>query len=212
MPPPWANVAQARIIGELHGSQTVNVMHFANNVAAADLTAINAQLQQLVEALIDCVRTTLLPAVTADWNIVRCEANRLHPAPSDPIVATANAGEVGELSSTSVSFAASLMHLRTGQGGRRGRGKVFLPPPGEAETTASSIDPATGLLLVQFAVCMAGKFGTSNPTTDWRLGVLSTTDLDEVAGSYDTAFRQVQQLTPGTVLAVMRSRKKGVGS
>lgn len=212
MPAPWALGAQGRIIGRIHGQQTVNVMHFATNLVATDINQINAALERIVTALIECARTTLLPAVSSDWTLVRTEAHGIHPTRSDPIVATANAGEIGALSPTSVSFASSLLHIRTGIGGRRGRGRIFLPPAGESEINQSAIDPATGLLLVQFAACLAAKFGGPNPETEWRLGVLSTTDLKAQGGNFDNSFRVASQLTPGTIVAVMRSRKVGVGS
>lgn len=212
MPAPWAAVAQARIIGEIHGQKTVNVMHFATNTVINDATQLNQLLQTLVQALLDCALEFLLPAVTQDWRLIECDAKQLHPAKSDPVIATANAGSIGELSPSSVSFAASLLSIRTGQGGRRGRGRIFLPPPGEAEITNSSIDPATGLLLVAFANCIAQKFGGANPTTEWRIGVLSTTTLKGAGGSYDNAFQLATQLSPVVDLAVMRSRKKRKGS
>lgn len=212
MPPPWGLGAQGRIIGSIHGQQTVNVMHFATNLLATDIDAINEALQKIVTALIACARETLLPAVTSDWTLVRTEANAIYPTKSDPVFATANAGEIGELSPTSVSFASSLMHLRSGSHGRRGRGRIFLPPPGETQVTNSQIDPATGLLLVAFAACLATKFGGADPESDWHLGVLSQVDLNATLGGFDTAFKPVRQITPATNLAVMRSRKIGHGS
>lgn len=212
MAAPWAAGAQARILGEIHGQQTVNVMHLGTNSIISDPTQVNLLLQQLVEALIDCARTTLLPAVSADWRLVSCDAKTIFPTVSDPVIATANAGEIGELSPTSVSFSASLLHIRTGIGGRRGRGRLFLPPAGESEIAASSIDPATVLLIAAFAACLVTKFSTPSATTTWRLGVLSTTILKTAGATFDDAFQQAIQLTPAINVAVMRSRKVGRGS
>lgn len=212
MPAPWVAGAQARIIGEIHGQQTVNVMHFATNDQIADEGALDTILLQLATAMLDCVITVLLPAVTSDWRAVRCDAKRIYPVESDPQIATADAGSVGQLSATSVSFASSLVNIRTGGGGGRGRGRVFLPPPGEAQVSNSSIDPGTLTLITAYLTCVAGKFMGASPSTAWRLGILSRKRLTEVGGNFDNAFRIATSLNPVADLAVMRSRRKGHGA
>lgn len=212
MPAPWVAVAQGRIVGEIHGQQTVNVIHFATNDLISDPGTLDTILLELAQALLDCAVTTLIPAVTSDWTLKYCDAKRILPVPSDPIIATADAGEVGSLSATSVSFAASLVNIRTGLAGRRGRGRIFLPPPGEGEVTASSMTPGTILLLTAFAACLAGKFMGASPSTPWRLGVLSRKTLSGTLGSMDNAFGIATQLSPVADMAVMRSRRKGHGS
>lgn len=211
MPAPWVAVAQGRIIGEIHGQQTVNVMHFATNDEIADEGELDTILLALATALLECTIDTLLPAVTSDWKAVRCDAKRVYPAASDPIVATADSGSVGELSATSVSFASSLVNLRTGGGGRQGRGRIFLPPPGESEVTASTIDPGTLTLITAFLTCLAGKFLGTGATTPWRLGILSRKHLSGVGGTYDNSFRVVTSMNPVQDVAVMGTRKKGRG-
>src|SRR6185436_3832889 len=114
MPAPWVAGAQCRIIGEIHGQQTVNVMHFATNDAILDEGELDTILLALATAMLECVVETLLPAVSSDWKVVQCDARRIYPTPSDPILATADAGSVGELSASSVSFASSLVSVRTG--------------------------------------------------------------------------------------------------
>jgi hypothetical protein len=212
MPAPWVAGAQGRVIGELHGQQTVNVMNFATNAQINDPGQLDVLLLQLAEAMLDCVLTVLLPAVTQDWKAIRCDAKRIYPELSDPIVATAPANSIGQLGVTSVSFAASLVNLRTGTGGRRGRGRMFLPPPGEAQVASSSMDNATLLLITQYLTCVAGKFLGGAPTTDWRLGILSRKDLSGVGGNFNNSFRIVASLNPVADIAVMRSRRKGHGA
>lgn len=212
MPAPWSAGAQCRIIGEIHGQQTVNVLHFATNDTIADEGELDTILLALAAAMLDCVITTLLPAVTSDWKAVKCDARRISPSPSDPIVATADAGSVGELSASSVSFASSLVSVRTGGGGRRGRGRIFLPPPGEAEVSASAIDSGTLTLITAFLTCVAGKFMGTGATTPWRLGILSRKQLSGIGGTFDGSFRLATSLNPVADLAVMRSRRKGHGA
>jgi hypothetical protein len=212
MAAPWVAGAQARIHGEIHGQQTVNVLNFGTNAAILDGPALDTLLLQLAEALLDCVITTLLPAVSIDWRAVSCDAKRIYPVVSDPIIATADGGQVGEKSATSVSFAASLLSLRTGGGGRKGRGRLFLPPTGEAEMLQSQIDSGTMLELTAFAACLAGKFLGASPTTPWRLGVLSRITAGPTNAAFDSGFRVCTQLSPVQDVAVMRSRRKGHGN
>jgi len=212
MPAPWVAGAQCRIIGEIHGQQTVNVMHFATNDAILDEGELDTILLALATAMLECVVETLLPAVSSDWKVVQCDARRIYPTPSDPILATADAGSVGELSASSVSFASSLVSVRTGGGGRRGRGRVFLPPPGEAEVSSSAIDAGTLALITAFCACVAGKFMGVGATTPWRLGVYSRKNDSETGGTFDNSFRLATSLNPVANLAVMSSRKKGHGN
>lgn len=212
MAAPWVAGAQARIHGEMHGQQTVNVLNFATNAAIADGGQLDVLLLELAAALLDCVITTLLPAVTQDWRAVSCDAKRIYPVVSDPIIATAAANQVGTRSVTSVSFAASLMSVRTGGGGRKGRGRMFLPPPGETEIAQSALDAGTVTALAAFAACLAGKFTGLAPTTVWRLGVLSRVTAGPTNSAFDTGFRLATQLSPVVNVAVMRSRRKGHGA
>lgn len=212
MAAPWVAGAQARIHGTLHGQQTVNVLNFGTNSSILDGPALDALLLQLAAALLDCAITTLLPAVTQDWKVISTDAKRIYPVVSDPVVSTAPADQIGELGVTSVSFAASLLSIRTGGGGRKGRGRVFLPPPGEAQVANSAMDGPTLALIAAFAACLASKFTGVSPTTDWRLGVLSRKTAGPTLAAFDSGFRQATQLSPVANIACMRSRRIGHGA
>jgi len=212
MPAPWAAGAQARIVGRIHGQETVNVLHFATNTVVNDPGALDQLLLSLAQALAECVTTKLLLAVTGDWRFVQCDAKRIAPTTSDPILATGTPDDTGALAPTSVSFAASLVSVRTGQGGKSGRGRIFLPPPGEPQMQASNIDGPTLVLIADFLACVAVKFMGANPATDWHLGVLSRKKLTGVGGSFDNAFAIATSLNPVAEAAIMSSRKVGKGS
>jgi hypothetical protein len=196
MPPPYAAAAQVRIVGTLHGSITNNVLNFATQQQIFDDPgAIRDQLIILLTAVRDCIRETLLPAVTADWRLVHVEGKSIVPGNSDPVVVTGDVTDVGELGPTSVSFAASLVNVRSGFGGRRGRGRMFLPPPGEPQVANSDIDAGTIILIGAFLTCLAAR----------------TTLANNIA-NFDSAFREALSLNPVVSLATMHSRKKGVGA
>lgn len=212
MPAPWSGGAECRIVGRLHGGACINVFHLATNEVINDQSNLDDLLLQLAQAMLECAVDTLLPAVTSDYELVQCDAKRIFPVQSDPIVATAPPNSVGQRGPTSVSFAASLVNLRTGGGGRRGRGKKFLPPPGEADISTSEIDNATLLLIAAFLTCLAGKFLGANPSTFWILGIYSKTTDKELGHDFNDSFRIVTSLNPVAQLATMHSRKVGVGA
>lgn len=215
MPAPWNAHAVGTIHGTIHGQETVNVMHFATNANITDQPFPHPLLLELAQALLECAVDTLLPAVTQDWTLVKTRASfvgTVIPTLSpDFVEATAPAASVGELSSTSVSFAASGVDLKTGRNGRNGRGRMFLPPAGEAEMSASGIDNATLLLIAAFLTCMAGKFLGASPSTVWRWGVYSRKLGGASFANFDAAFAVIGQSSPRANSFVIGRRKVGRG-
>lgn len=213
MPSPWAAGAQVRIKGTIHGQETVNVLHFATNEAEFDVAPPSPLLLALAQAVFECIIDTLMPAVTQDWAFRGVEAQYVYLGGgfTDPVVVTAPANTVGGLGVTSVGFAASLIHLRSGFAGRSGRGRVFLPPPGEAQVANGTMDEPTSQLLVAFLNCMVGKFLGQSPTTVWRLGIFSRKNGGTNHANWDNGFVIASQLTPDPVLAVIGRRKIGRG-
>lgn len=200
-----------RIVGEMHGSQVINVLHFNTDAEVFDDIGIDPLLTQLLEAVLACLIETLLPAVTEDYTLKFIDVRPIRGAFGDPLELQAPAGSVGELGPASVSFAASLIQVKTGGGGRSGRGRHYLPPAGEAQTLNSEIDGPTLVLIATFLACLAGKFIGNDATTPWRIGVLSQKLFANTPANFDAAFRPAQSLASVSTVAVMRSRKKGHG-
>lgn len=212
MPITLQSLAECRLVGEIHGQQYVNVWHMGSELVEPNSDAWEAALLQLAQAMLECAVTHLLPGVTSDFRLVRAEAKLLHPLVTDYFVATAVPSNVGELGPTSVSFASSLVNIRTGRDGRKGRGRKFLPPPGEANITDSLLDEPTLVQIAAFLTCLAGKFIGANPTEPWRIGVLSRKDLGGIFTNAAQAWREAKSLNPVAQVSVMRSRKVGRGS
>lgn len=204
--------AEVRVVGTLHGSECVNVWHMGSDQQFVDFEQWEGALLALAAAMLACVVEELLPAVTSDYRVVRVEAKMLSPTVTDYFVATASPENVGALGPTSVSFASTLVNLRSGRDGRRGRGRKFLPPPGEANMTNSLLDEPTLVQIADFLACVATKFIGGGATEPWRVGVLSRTDLGGLGGNFQSAFRPLVSMNPVAATAVLRSRKVGVGS
>lgn len=207
-----STVAELRMVGELHGQQCINVWHLGSAETFVDFDTWQSALTILAQNMLDCAIELLLPAVTSDYRLIRAEAKMVYPTVTDYFVSSADTSAVGELGPTSVSFASTLVNLRSGRDGKRGRGRKFLPPAGEANITASELDQPTLIAITAFLACLAGKFIGGSPTTPWRLGVLSRSTLGGITGNYPAAFKELVQMTPSTEVACLRSRKAGKGS
>lgn len=212
MAAPWAGGVELRIIGSIHGQTTNNVLHFATNTQINDPIQRDALILALLTAMMACVTEQLVTGVTQDWTLDRLEGRSLFPTIGDPVVLPPEAPTAGQLSAASVSFASSLVSIRTGLGGRRGRGKIFLPPPGEGETTASVSAQSVFTELQAFINCVVGKFVGQAATEQWRLGVLSRKDLAGSMANFNNAFREATTLIPQRTLAVMSRRRIGRGT
>lgn len=209
----FVNYIELRMKGRIHGQQTVNVWHFGNNQTVNDQNPLPIILTNLAVAMIACAVESLIPAVTQDWTLETVDAKLLNPTPSDPIEQTVNANNVGTRGPVNTSFESTLMRIRTGGGGRRGRGRKFLPPAGDADITNSVLSDATTLgQLDEFLQCLTQKFIGATATEPYRLGVLSDTHLRQNAGDFDGAFREATSLSIEPQVSVLRSRKVGRGS
>lgn len=209
---PWAQGARVRILGKLHGQDTVNVLHFSTNTVVNDVTTLDGLILQLMVAVLACVTDQLVGAVTSEWTATGVEATSLYPVLGDPHFQNAPANTVGQLGPCSASFIASLVQVRTGLGGRTHRGRVFLPPPGEANTNVSVLDATAQQQLQEFVDCLLGKFTGVGATEQWRLGVLSRKLLGASVANWDNAFAEATSMVVSTNPAIMGSRKVGRGS
>lgn len=214
MPAPWAGGAQVRIIGRIHGQVTNNVLNFATNTQVNDPQTLNPLLVQLATAILECVAEHLLDAVTGDWACDGVEARLISPNSSDPVFVAAQAGaNQGAKGATSVSFASAQCNVRTGTGGRSGRGRIFFPPPGEDDITNSALsDPGIGDFNSMLN-CILGKFVGAGATEPWRLGVLSRKKVGDPPAlpAFDNRFREAIALDMSRDMSVISSRRKGHG-
>jgi len=213
MAAPWSAGAQARILGRIHGQQTVNVLHFATNTVINDPQALATLLTALATAILACVVENL-DAFTIDWTVLGVDARQIKPAISDEVFVAAPEGTEGTAGASSVSFISSLVHLRTGGGGRSGRGRIFLPPTSELNLTDSVLQAAAITSLNDMLTCISGKFLGAAGTEEWELGVLSRKAMGSPPNpaNFDAAFRSVISMDVAPLAAVMGTRKVGRGS
>ena len=208
----YQDLARVRLIGEMHGSETVNVLHFAKPNVDVDLPTLLGKLQQLAQHVAVCAIENLLPVAADDWKFLRTEAQGVSPVATDPQVHQTPLPNVGSGGTQGVTIAASLIQIRTGRDGRKGRGRIFLPPSGESHIANGDWDAAWLLALTNFAICLGNKYFQPGGTEEWAIGVLSRKDFKAVGGTVANTFRPATQLAPQALAASMGTRKKGVGS
>lgn len=203
---------EARVKGQIHGQRTINIFHFGTSAGIPNQEQLILFLQQLGQDIIECAIQQLLGAVTSDWTLEGVDLQQLHPQLTDPVEFAAPANSVGLRAPVNTSFECVIMRKKTGFGGKRKRGRNFLPPPGDADITNSLIssDPVSDFL-AGFIVCMTNKFVGADATTTSRMVLLSPKTLKENPGNYNLATTDIAQLSIDTAITHMHSRKVGVG-
>lgn len=209
----FSKVIEVRMKGQIHGQQCINVFHFGTNEAAVNNDAIVAMLVRISVAIIQCAVAQLRGGVTSDYRLEGCDAKQLHPFVSDVVESNADPDTIGLRGPVNTSFEAVLFRVKTGGGGRRGRGRHFLPPAGDADITNSLLSGSeSNNFYIGFLQCLSDKFIGAAATDAARLGVLSQKTLKEQPGNFDVAFREAVALDLETRISCMRSRKLGHGN
>lgn len=202
---------QVRVKGFQEGQETNNVLHFVCTTATTDVEL------HLILVLIECFVTHLLPAWSNKWTLDTVVWKRVSPTLSPEFITVPAEAALGALSGDSLpTFNAALVSIRTAQGGRSKRGRMFLAGIPESATIGSRFDltNATWLAIVAFLACLAEKFVTNEPigTDQFKIGVYSR-KLGGATFPYQMAgFTPAINLSSVALIATMRSRKVGKGS
>jgi hypothetical protein len=205
-----ANIYVVVVKGKVDGQDYRNVMHFGGDTNAND-GAWEPILLQLAQAVFECFVTVLLPGLSSQISIDECTAKRIYPAVTDEVSYSTGAASGAGSGQALPSFCSVKVELKTGSGGRRNRGRLFLPPPLETEVQNSIFAANGNVLFTSFLVCIAGKFIGAAPSTGFALGVLSRAAV-KGGSTIQAAFKPVTSYVISNVIGVMRRRKLGTGS
>jgi hypothetical protein len=208
---PFAHIAQVVITGKVDQQDYRNIMHFGTDLTGFD-TQNDALLLALAAAVFECFITVLLPGLSSNISLTGAKAKRIFPVVSDEVIDATNAGVGGLNQPCLPSFNSMMIDVKTGGGGRRNRGRLFLPPPVEVNTTNSLLSSGGLDLVTDFAQCMVGKFLGLDRSTDWQIGVLSRAAIKNDDAAINVAFKAATSLTPVDEIACQRRRKLRKGS
>jgi hypothetical protein len=204
-------VYQVRIVGLIEGQETNNVFHFSANTSIDDVEL------RLIAALATCFVTHLLPVSSSAWQLVKIVWKKVFPALGVEHETIPTGTLVGGGAATSLpSFVSAVVSIRTEQGGRSHRGRMYLPGIPEGDATISILDAGSDYLagVAAFVACLATNFITGDPpaANSWQMQVYSR----KLGGStfpYGSAgFTPVSSFLPVRQLGTTRSRKVGRGS
>lgn len=204
---------QVRIVGRMEGQETNNVLHFRLVSGSAD-TDVDTHL---ILVLAQCFITHLLPVLTSSWSLEKFVWKRVSPTlgpefTSIPVGVGAGAGNAAALP----SYCSAVLSIRTPEGGRRKRGRMFIPGIPENTTTNSAFNTADPLwaALIAFAACLITGFVPGDPpgSNAWHMAVYSRA-IGGATFPYALAgFTGINDITPVQLLGTTRSRKVGRGS
>lgn len=202
---------QVRVKGFQEGQETNNVLHFRCTAASSDVDL------HLIQVLIQCFLTHLMPAWSSQWTLDTVVWKRVAPTLSPEFVSSATTGFSGALVTDSLpTFCAALCSIRTAEGGKSKRGRMYLAGIPESGTIKSSFDLA-GLpwaAILAFVACIVDKFIDNGElgSDRFNLGVYSR----KIGGSSfpygASGFTPAVSMSAVSLIATMRSRKVGRGS
>lgn len=202
---------QVRIVGSMEGQQTNNVLHF---MAAAPIDDVELRL---IKALVQCIVTHLLPVHTSAWTFQRVIWKRVNPTLGvENIYVPPEAGNGGGSGSALPSYCSAVVSIRTNEGGRSKRGRMYLPGIPESDTQVSSLDTEMPFweAIVAFVACVATKFilGDPVPANSFQMMVYSRKLGGSTFPYQNAGFTAVKSLLPVQQLGTTRSRKVGRGA
>lgn len=202
---------QVRVKGFQEGQETNNVLHFVCSTSTSDVEL------HLILVLIQCFVEHLMPAWSNKWVLDTVVWKRVSPTLSPEFVTVPPDPAIGALTTDSLpTFNAALVSIRTAQGGRSKRGRMFLAGIPESATIGSKFEltNVTWLAIVAFVQCLVEKFVTNEPigSDQFKLGVYSR-KIGGASFPYGASgFTAALQLSPVSLIATMRSRKVGHGN
>ncbi len=206
------DIYQVVLNWQLEGQQCKNVLHFlcASGGGDPDVT------EHLILVLLACITDSLLPGLSNSLTLTNITYKQVSPILGEEHIATPVTPAVGGNITTALpTFCSAVISIRTGQGGRSKRGRMYIPGLVAATDNQDFMDPADDLwlALIAFALCLLEHFLPGDPvgSNSWSLGVYSR-KIGGAAFPYAlSGFQGGTTFTPERAIATTRSRKFGRG-
>jgi hypothetical protein len=206
---PFNDVFKLRLVGRLHGSQMINVMHFVQD---DPLPTIGGQ--QLANDFATNMRATLIARCSNQMLFEYVEVQSLIPFSGGPVTANFPGGTVGSLASAcQTAMICEVITIYSSRGGRRGRGRIYLAgaPTSGTELGSGVWNPTQTTRTTAFATAMAARYMDPLGTLQFRLGVFSRVLGGQAPPFSTNGFVRATALTVRTIARTQRRRQVGVG-
>jgi hypothetical protein len=214
MSPLQANthIAEATIIGKINDEDYRNRIHFSTETMEWDTNGLQLLTTLCTELSADVV-SGFLGALSNEFQFIGVAAKRIAPDTSDIVEVFTDAGPGGVAGQALPSFNCMLAHKKSGKGGRKGRGRMFLPPPLEAHADKGKLIAAGVAVIEEFLDGLRTHFIGAGGSSVWSLGVLNNVyDNATPPNITDRNWFPSAALVADDLIAVQRRRKIGRGS
>lgn len=202
---------QVRMVGEMHGQKTVNVLHFQTPGTVDDMEL------RLIVVLANCFLTHLKPVLSSDFQLkeIRYQFMSANPPGTEWVYAVS--GGTGAGSGTALpSFCSAVIGIQGAIGGRSGKGRISFPGIPEDQTIDSQIDPASPLwaALIAFVACVAAAFiNEGTPGANFVRWIIYSRKLGGAKVPFSIAgATHVLSAAPKANVGTINSRKIGRGA
>jgi len=205
----YNDIFKLRIYQLMHGAQVVNVLHFVE-----DLPAVGAGASGLANDFVTNMTTTLKARASNNVTFQYVEVQKIVPFEGGPAVVSFPGGTIGGVAGNSVSATlCEVVTIYSQRGGRRGRGRIYLPPPETSSTSAGSgVWTATQTARTQtFCNAFATRYIGAAGLVAYCLGVWSRASGPQFPPWSTSQFARATGLTIRTTMRTQRRRQVGVG-
>jgi len=183
----------ARLYSTFLGVNAINSLHFGQNYNTL------AEKQALAIAIRDRFLPGFKTGTSSSLNFFAIEIANVSEANDTPYTLATNV--VGGMSGTLPLQCAIMWKLSTGQAGRRGRGRLFVPCIGSPANSGGQIASATALSL-------NAEMTTANQR--WAVGGSEVSPICVYSRKDDTCY-PVVQFSFNLTISTLRSRRLGTG-
>lgn len=203
---------QLRIIGRQEGAETNNVLHFISPAGDSDVET------HLVAVMVQCFIDNLLPNLSSDWSLIEARWKQVTPALGvEHRFIPAGTLTGGSATNAFPTYVSALTSIRTLEGGRSKRGRMFVAgiPKDAGDNSQINTGGSFWTAMIDWLACIASNFihtGGLPGANQWNMAVYSRKIGGSTIPYGGTGFTSVSELAANVLLATTRSRKVGSGS
>lgn len=203
------DIYRLRVYGQYFSVQVVNVMHFVQDDPLPTRGAL-----ELATDFVNNFKTLLCARVHAGMLYQYVEVQKIVPYEGGPVTVSFGSANGGVLSGACISVTlAEVVTIYSERPGKRGRGRLFLPPPNTATTggDAGSWSAAQTARTTNLTNALTARYIGSSHPIGWLLGVWSKASGPADPPWSTDQFAKATALVVRSTIRTQRRRQLGVG-
>lgn len=206
---PFNEVYRMRIYQTLQGGQVVNVVHFVQDDPIPTRGAL-----ELANDFVTNMTTTLKARAFSGVAFNFVEVQSIVPFTGGPVIVNFPGGTIGGVTGSCASGTlCEVLTIYSQRGGRRGRGRMYLPSSDTSATNAQagSWTAVQTARTQAFMTAFAARYVNAGKPIGWALGVWSRASGPEFPPWSTDQFARATGLVVRTAIRTQRRRQVGVG-